>query len=63
MDWQTLMEKIDEKSDVESKQLLQILNESLVKKVIEVYNLSKSDPKAVRDKYISKSKKVGDELS
>jgi len=52
MDWQTLLEKIEEQNDEESKKLLKILNESLINKVLEVYNLSHTNPQAVKDKYL-----------
>lgn len=54
MDWQTLLQKIEDQNDEESKKLLDILNEQLMKKVVNVYNDIQNNPRAVKEKYFKK---------
>eukprot|EP00347_Sterkiella_histriomuscorum_P001337 403372417 len=56
MDWQSLIQTIEEQDDQESKELLKILNDRLIRKVMEVYYEMARDPQAVREKYLFKHK-------
>ncbi|CDW77963.1 wd40 repeat-containing protein [Stylonychia lemnae] len=61
MDWQALIQTIEEQEDQESQDLLKILNEQLVKKIISVYNEFIFNPQAVKDKYLFKHSNNKDE--
>lgn len=54
MDWQTLLQKIEEQNDEESRKLLKQLNDQLLRKIVEVYNELQSDPQLIKEKYFSK---------
>jgi hypothetical protein len=44
MDWQTLLKKIEEQDDDESRKLLDVLNDQLFKRLIKVFTMMQTDP-------------------
>lgn len=54
VDFQTLLQQIESAGDSDSRDLLTLLNEQLVKRLFQVMLDLQRDPRIVRDKYLQK---------